>query len=143
MSPKTFSAARTASRIAITASSRLPGPGPCCHRLRRPLLDELFPEFARGRVAESRERIPTRVFPSAEEVSVAVARDIALPGLTREKVLACVLRILSTCFLRPGSKIYAEENGSYGIATLRAKVEPDAGNPQYLRTVHGVGYSLR
>jgi glucosamine-6-phosphate deaminase len=27
--------------------------------------------------AESRERIPTRVFPSAEEVSIAVARDIA------------------------------------------------------------------
>lgn len=51
----------------------------------------------------------------------AIGRDIALPGLPREKVLACVLRILSTCFLRPGSEIYAEENGSYGIATLRAK----------------------
>ena len=51
----------------------------------------------------------------------AVARDIALPGMPREKVLACVLRILSTCFLRPGSGVYAEENGSYGIATLRSK----------------------
>jgi DNA topoisomerase I len=51
----------------------------------------------------------------------AVARDLALPGLPREKVLACVLRILSTCFLRPGSQAYAEENGSYGIATLREK----------------------
>lgn len=51
----------------------------------------------------------------------AVARDLALPGLPREKVLACVLRILSTCFLRPGSQVYAEENGSYGIATLREK----------------------
>jgi DNA topoisomerase-1 len=51
----------------------------------------------------------------------AIARDIALPGMPREKVLACVLRILSTCFLRPGSQVYAEENGSYGIATLRQK----------------------
>lgn len=51
----------------------------------------------------------------------AVTRDLALPGMPREKVLACVLRILSTCFLRPGSQVYAEENGSYGIATLRAK----------------------
>jgi DNA topoisomerase-1 len=51
----------------------------------------------------------------------AVARDLALPGLPREKVLACVLRILSSCFLRPGSQVYAEENGSYGIATLREK----------------------
>ncbi|MEP7131728.1 MAG: DNA topoisomerase IB [Acidobacteriota bacterium] len=51
----------------------------------------------------------------------AVTRDLALTGMPREKVLACVLRILSTCFLRPGSQVYAEENGSYGIATLRAK----------------------
>ena len=28
------------------------------------------------------------------------------------------------------------------IATLRAKVEPDAANPRYLRTVHGVGYKF-
>jgi DNA topoisomerase I len=31
------------------------------------------------------------------------------------------LRILSTCFLRPGSEVYASENGSYGITTLRRK----------------------
>ena len=49
----------------------------------------------------------------------AVARDLARPGLPREKVLACILRILSTCFLRPGSQVYADENQSYGIATLR------------------------
>jgi DNA topoisomerase I len=48
----------------------------------------------------------------------AIARDLALPGLPREKVLACILRILSTCFLRPGSQVYADENRSYGIATL-------------------------
>ncbi len=50
-----------------------------------------------------------------------VARDLRAPGLGREKVMACILRILSTCFLRPGSQIYASENGSYGIATLRPK----------------------
>jgi DNA topoisomerase-1 len=50
-----------------------------------------------------------------------VASDLRAPGLGREKVMACILRILSTCFLRPGSEIYASENGSYGIATLRPK----------------------
>jgi DNA topoisomerase-1 len=35
--------------------------------------------------------------------------------------MACILRILSTCFIRPGSQVYAAENGSYGIATLRRK----------------------
>jgi len=32
-----------------------------------------------------------------------------------------MLRILSSCFMRPGSQVYASENGSYGIATLRPK----------------------
>jgi DNA topoisomerase-1 len=50
-----------------------------------------------------------------------VARHLSQPGLTRERVLACVLRILSTCFMRPGSEVYANEHGSYGIATLRRK----------------------
>ncbi len=53
------------------------------------------------------------------KMRAAVARDLALPGYPREKVLACILRILSTCFLRPGSQVYAAENGSFGIATLR------------------------
>ena len=51
----------------------------------------------------------------------AIGRDLVREGMPREKVLACVLRILSTCFLRPGSEVYARENGSYGIATLREK----------------------
>ena len=48
-----------------------------------------------------------------------VANDLAKPGLGRDKVLASIVRVLSTCFLRPGSQAYADENGSYGIATLR------------------------
>ena len=51
----------------------------------------------------------------------AVARDLALPGFPRERVLACMLRILSKSFLRPGSQAYADENGSFGLATLRAE----------------------
>jgi DNA topoisomerase-1 len=50
-----------------------------------------------------------------------VRRHLNQPGLGRERVLACVLRIISTCFMRPGSEVYASEHGSYGIATLRRK----------------------
>jgi DNA topoisomerase-1 len=50
-----------------------------------------------------------------------IARHLRQPGLSRERVLACILRILSTCFMRPGSEAYASEHGSYGIATLRRK----------------------
>jgi DNA topoisomerase-1 len=48
-----------------------------------------------------------------------IDRDLKLAGLPREKVMACILRILSTCFMRPGSQVYAKENGSFGIATLQ------------------------
>jgi DNA topoisomerase-1 len=43
------------------------------------------------------------------------------PGLGREPVMAAMLRILSICFLRPGSQVYAGENGSFGLATLRPR----------------------
>ena len=46
-------------------------------------------------------------------------RDLARPGLPREKALACAVVLLTTCFLRPGTEIYAAENGSFGLATLR------------------------
>src|SRR5215468_3154642 len=50
-----------------------------------------------------------------------IDRGMRQRGLPKEKVMACILRILSTCFMRPGSSVYAKENGSFGIATLRRR----------------------
>lgn len=55
------------------------------------------------------------------KLRATVSRHLRQPGLGRERVLAAILRILSTCFMRPGSESYANEHGSYGIATLRRK----------------------
>jgi DNA topoisomerase-1 len=55
------------------------------------------------------------------KMRVTVAVHIRQPGLGRETVMASILRILSSCFLRPGSQIYATENGSFGLATLRPR----------------------
>ena len=55
------------------------------------------------------------------KMRATIRRHLRQPGFGRERVLACVLRILSTCYMRPGSQVYASENGSYGIATLRRK----------------------
>jgi DNA topoisomerase I len=55
------------------------------------------------------------------KLRATVASHIRQPGLEREPVMGSILRILSTCFLRPGSQVYASENGSYGLATLRPK----------------------
>jgi DNA topoisomerase-1 len=48
-----------------------------------------------------------------------VNRDLALPGLPRQKVLATVVRLLETTFIRVGNEEYARQNRSYGLATLR------------------------
>lgn len=55
------------------------------------------------------------------KMRVTVAAHLRQPGLGRERVMASIMRILSTCFIRPGSQVYASENGSYGISTLRPK----------------------
>jgi DNA topoisomerase-1 len=48
-----------------------------------------------------------------------VNADLRQKGLGRDKVMAAILRILGSCFIRPGSQQYADENGSFGLATLR------------------------
>jgi DNA topoisomerase IB len=40
-------------------------------------------------------------------------------GLTRDRVLACAVRLLDLGFFRIGTEGYAEENQTYGLATIR------------------------
>jgi DNA topoisomerase I len=48
-----------------------------------------------------------------------VSRDLALQGLPREKILATVVRLLETTFIRVGNEEYARDNSSFGLTTLR------------------------
>jgi DNA topoisomerase IB len=50
-----------------------------------------------------------------------VAKDLRKRGLPRDKVLACAVRLLDRGFFRIGSEDYAEENDTYGIATMRKR----------------------
>jgi len=50
-----------------------------------------------------------------------VARDLRRQGMPREKVLACAVRLLDRGFFRIGSEDYAEENDTYGIATMQKR----------------------
>ena len=53
-------------------------------------------------------------------------RDMKRPGLSREKVLSAVVRLLETSLIRVGNDEYAETNHSFGLTTMRdrhAKVE--------------------
>jgi DNA topoisomerase-1 len=60
---------------------------------------------------------------------VRVADDLAGKGLTRDRVLALALHLLDRGYFRAGGEQYAEDNDSYGIATLlceHVKVRKDA-----------------
>src|SRR5688572_6495509 len=46
-------------------------------------------------------------------------RDLALPGLPREKVLAVVVSLLDATRARIGNPEYARDNNSFGLTTLR------------------------
>ncbi len=41
--------------------------------------------------------------------------------MCREKVLACMVRLMDHAYFRPGSPKYTEENKSYGLTTLRSR----------------------
>lgn len=46
-------------------------------------------------------------------------RDLKLPGLPRDKVLATVVRLLETTLIRVGNDQYADSNESYGLTTMQ------------------------
>jgi len=50
-----------------------------------------------------------------------VAKDIKLPGLPREKVLATVVQLLERTFIRIGNEEYARNNKSFGLSTIRSR----------------------
>nr|WP_145547622.1 DNA topoisomerase IB [Variovorax boronicumulans] len=67
-------------------------------------------------------------------IRAAVRRDLALPGpLQRDCVLATVVRLLDTTLARVGNDVYARENGSYGLTTLRARHAQVRGSAVRLR----------
>jgi len=49
----------------------------------------------------------------------AVQKDLERRGLPKEKVLAAVVRLIETVFIRVGNDEYARENESFGVTTLR------------------------
>lgn len=50
-----------------------------------------------------------------------VRRDMRLPGLPKERILALAVALLDDTLLRIGSPRYARGNGSYGLTTLKRR----------------------
>ena len=75
-----------------------------------------------------RERADQRKFDSMCDFARAlpamrrrVAKDLKGTGMSRERVLACAVRLLDRGFFRVGGEDYAVENESYGLATLHKR----------------------
>jgi len=74
---------------------------------------EMRDETKYGRLAAFARALP--------RIRRRVARDLALPGLPREKALATVVWLLETTFVRIGNAEYARDNESFGLTTLRER----------------------
>jgi DNA topoisomerase I len=48
-----------------------------------------------------------------------VKKDLALPGLPRNKILAAIVHLLERTFIRVGNEEYARENKSFGLTTMQ------------------------
>ena len=55
------------------------------------------------------------------KIRARVKKDLKLPGLPRNKVLATVVRLLEVSLIRVGNDEYARENNSFGLTTMRDK----------------------
>lgn len=70
------------------------------------------------RDAEKHERV-LEIAHQLPDVRDEVVAALRTRGLNRERVLATAVRLLDLAAFRVGSEQYAEENGTYGLATLR------------------------
>jgi DNA topoisomerase I len=66
-------------------------------------------------------------------IRARVNRDLRRSDLSRERVLATVVRLLETTLIRVGNEEYTRENESYGLTTLRDRhVEVDGATIRFV-----------
>jgi len=58
----------------------------------------------------------------------SVSKDLSLPGLPRNKVLAAIVQLLELSFIRVGNQEYARENKSFGLTTMQDRHVDVAGS---------------
>jgi len=73
-----------------------------------------------------------------------VAADLKKRKLSRDSVLAAIVRLLDTQYLRVGNEQYAKDNKSYGATTLRSRHVKREGNKLMMRFKgkHGIVHEV-
>ncbi len=63
-------------------------------------------------------RVDARIRGGVATAAPRGEKDLALEGMPRERALSCAVRLLDLGFFRIGGEEYAENNESYGVATV-------------------------
>lgn len=75
------------------------------------------PKWQQGRTEEKFDRT-LHMSAALPDMRQQIASDLRGRGLTRDRVIALALQLLDLGYFRSGSEQYAEENNSFGLATL-------------------------
>jgi DNA topoisomerase-1 len=77
-------------------------------------------------------------------IRARVDKDLARPGLPREKVLAALVRLLESTLARVGNEEYVRTNKSFGLTTLRNRhVKLNGGTLTFdFRGKHGIQHHI-
>ncbi|MCM2129386.1 DNA topoisomerase IB [Larsenimonas rhizosphaerae] len=63
----------------------------------------------------------TRFAETLETMRRVTGQHLILEGMPRDKVMACMVRLIDAAYFRPGSERYSQENDSYGLTTMRSR----------------------
>lgn len=78
------------------------------------------PEWRQGQEQRKYDRI-VRFAQRLARMRRVTGQHLARQDNSREKVLACMVRLIDTAYFRPGNADYAAENQSYGLTTMRSR----------------------
>lgn len=78
------------------------------------------PDYRQRQEAEKFDRI-VKFAEKLETMRRVTGQHLRRRKLDREKVLACMVRLLDLAYFRPGSPAYAKQNESYGLTTMRSR----------------------
>ncbi|MCG2792074.1 MAG: DNA topoisomerase IB [Weeksellaceae bacterium] len=78
------------------------------------------PKFRAKKDADKFDRI-LHFAEKLEHMRRVTGQHLRKKNMTREKVLAAMVRLLDSAYFRPGSPKYTQQNQSYGLTTIRKK----------------------
>lgn len=78
------------------------------------------PKFRAKKDADKFDRI-LHFAENLEHMRRVTGQHLRKKKMTREKVLAAMVRLLDSAYFRPGSPKYTQQNKSYGLTTIRKK----------------------